>query len=122
MPALTTLSVLAVAAAEPAAQPISIHAALLIILGIALVLAIKSLADLHRRVDALHSTIRPRKSPAAPSGTQAEIAPEVLAVISAAVFDAVGTDHRIVSISTESQGQTWSQEGRRQIFSTRKVR
>ncbi len=122
MPVLIIPAPLAIAAAEPAAQPISIQTALLIILGIALVLAIKSLADLHRRVDALHSSLRPRRSPGAPTRTQAEIAPEVLAVISAAVFDAVGTDHRIVSISTEAQGQTWSQEGRRLIFSTRKVR
>ena len=50
-----------VATAEPAAQPISVQTALLIILGIALVFAFSSLARLHRKVDALHAARAPRR-------------------------------------------------------------
>ncbi|HLP00557.1 MAG TPA: hypothetical protein VK163_00925 [Opitutaceae bacterium] len=110
------------AQAEPAAQPISIQTALLIILGIACVIAIKSLADLHRRVDELAARITPQAKPAPRSVPAQELSPEVLAVISAAVYESLGTDYRIVSINTEGQGATWSMEGRRQIFGSRKVR
>ncbi|HLP07483.1 MAG TPA: hypothetical protein VK178_04910 [Opitutaceae bacterium] len=110
------------AQAEPAAQPISIQTALLIILGIACVIAIKSLADLHRRVDELAARVNPRKMAAAGPIHPQGMAPEVIAVISAAVHESLGHDIRIVSISTENQSATWSMEGRRQIFGSRKVR
>lgn len=113
----------AIATAEPAAQPISVQTALLIILGIGLVLAIKSLADLHRRVDTLSAAVRPKTRKAVPAPpTEGSLPPAVLAVITAAVYEAIGADHRIVAINPESQGHTWSLEGRRHIFSTRKVR
>lgn len=113
--------VLALATAESAAQPVSIQTALLIILGIGLLWAAQSLAALHRRVDQLSAAQKPRSTPkpAVPSGS---ISPEVLAVITAAVYESLGSDHRIVSINADGQNPTWSMEGRRQIFSTRKVR
>jgi hypothetical protein len=110
-----------VAAAEPAAQPISVETALLVILGIALVFAFKAIAQLHRRVESLHA-VRPPKPAAAASPASDGIPPEVLAVISAAVFEMLGDDSRIVAISPEAQNNTWSLEGRRQIFVSRKTR
>jgi hypothetical protein len=107
---------------EPVAQPISIQTALLIIFGIAFLLAIKSLANLHRRVDALAASVRPQKAPAARAAAEPVLPPEIVAVISAAVYESVGNDFRIVAISTDGQGTTWSMEGRRQIFGSRKVR
>ena len=126
MPAALPAPHLFVAAAEPAAnQPISVQTALLLILGIALVFAFKSLAHLHRRVDALHAAKAPKRSAgssAPPPSASADLPPELLAVISAAVFESLGTDSRIVAISLAGENQTWSMEGRRQIFSSRKVR
>ncbi|MFT3828348.1 MAG: hypothetical protein QM691_01450 [Opitutaceae bacterium] len=110
------------AQAEPAQQPISIQTALLIILGIACVFAIKSLADLHRRVDELSARVVPPRKPAVRTVQPHALAPEVLAVIAAAVHESLGTEFRIVSISVEGQSTTWSMEGRRQIFGSHKVR
>ena len=109
------------ATAEPAAQPISVQTALLLILGIALVFAFSSLARLHRRVDALHAARAPRHRPteAAPG---ADIPPEIVAVISAAVHESLGEGSHIVAINLETQDNAWSLEGRRQIFSSRKTR
>ncbi len=107
--------------AESAAEPISIQTALLLILGGALVFTIRALLALQRRVDSLAAAATPRK-PKAASRTTAPLPPEILAVITAAAHDALGADHRIVAISAEMQNHTWSQEGRRQIFSSRKVR
>jgi Na+-transporting methylmalonyl-CoA/oxaloacetate decarboxylase gamma subunit len=107
--------------AEPAAQPISVQTALLLILGIALVFAFSSLARLHRRVDALHAARAPRQRPAE-SAPGADIPPEIVAVISAAVHESLGEDSHIVAITLENQSNAWSIEGRRQIFSSRKTR
>jgi len=122
MTAVLTPPLLALAAAEPAAQPISVQTALLVILGIALVFAFASLARLHRRVDALNRarTARSAGSPAAV--TSVPLPPEILAVIAAAVAETLGTEGRIVSIGSESQNHVWSMEGRRQIFGSRKIR
>ena len=122
MPAALYSSLLAVVAAEPASQPISIQTALLVILGIGLLFAVKSLAKLHRRVDTLAATAS-SKGPQPAAATTGTIPPEILAVITAAVFETLGSDLRIVSISSAQQGNSnWSQEGRRQIFGSRKVR
>ena len=127
MPAVLTSTYPVIAVVEPvAAQPISVETALLIILGIALVFAFKSLAHLHRRVEALHAAKAPKRSAvsSAPALTAAgaDLPPEVLAVISAAVFETLGADSHIVAINPESQSPAWSLEGRRQIFGSRKVR
>lgn len=124
MPAALSSTLLAVAIAEPAAQPVSIQTALLIILGIGFLFAARSLADLHRRVDALAAKARPKKSQnAATPLSSGTLSPEIVAVISAAVFEAIGSDHRIVSITSPRQDNpSWSQEGRRQVFAGRRVR
>ena len=110
------------ATAEPAAQPISVQTALLIILGIALAFAFSSLARLHRRVDALHAARAPRRQPAPVAAPGGDIPPEIVAVISAAVHESLGEGNHIVAISIETQDNAWSLEGRRQIFSSRKTR
>ena len=121
MPATLSSVVVTLATAEPAAQPISVETALLLILGIALLFAFKSLAHLHRRVDALHAAKTPKRNNASPAQSSG-LPPELLAVISAAVFESLGADSRIVAISLENENHTWSMEGRRQIFGSRKVR
>ncbi len=50
-------------------------------------------------------------------------APEVLAVIAAAVHATLGRSAHIVAISSDDEdAQTWAAEGRRAIYATRKVR
>lgn len=122
MPAVPSPLFLALAAAEPATQPISVQTALLLIVGVGLLLAVRSLAGLHRRVDALAAATRAKRTRATPPATGAP-APEIVAVITAAVFDSIDSDHRIISISSAQQDiPSWSQEGRRQVFASRKVR
>ena len=111
-----------VATAEPAAQPISVQTALLIILSIALVFAFSSLARLHRKVDALHAARAPRRQTTPIAASCGDIPPEIVAVISAAVHESLGEGSHIVAINLETQDNTWSLEGRRQIFSSRKTR
>lgn len=61
---------------------------------------------------------------------QAEDPRELLAVIAAAVYSAIGESHRIVSIRPVINGriigelylQAWSMEGRRQHFASHKIR
>ncbi len=123
MPAVLTPPHPLIAAAEPATQPISVETALLVILGIALVFAFKAIAHLHRRVEALHAGRAAKAVPVVPTPRgEDNVPPAILAVISAAVVETLGTDSRIVAISPEVQGSTWSIEGRRQIFGSRKVR
>jgi Na+-transporting methylmalonyl-CoA/oxaloacetate decarboxylase gamma subunit len=65
----------------------------------------------------------PAASPRVPSGTPAdgEDDPAFMAVLAAAVHTMIGDrPHRIVSI--RSSGPGWAQEGRRQIFSSHRVR
>lgn len=52
------------------------------------------------------------------------LSPELLAVIAAALHVSLRTPHRIVSITEldEMRLMTWSEEGRRQIFSSHKIR
>lgn len=112
----------AIAAVEPVVSPISVQTALLLILGLGLLFVAKSLVELNRRVDALTARTRPKKIQR-PENTAGALSPEIVAVISAAVFEVIEADHRIVSISTNLQDNAnWSQEGRRQVFAGRKVR
>jgi hypothetical protein len=125
MPAALASPAFFAAAAAPATQPISVQTALLIILGIILLLAAKSLASLHRRVDALSAAAQPKQAKAAPASeaTDGSPPPEIIAVITAAVVETLGSEHRIVSINADTQDNpSWSHEGRRQIFNSRKVR
>jgi len=60
-------------------------------------------------------------SAASSSAAEDEDDPAVMAVIAAAVHSAIGDrPHRVVSI--RSAGPGWAQEGRRQIFSSHRVR
>jgi hypothetical protein len=122
MPAMLPSAVLALAATEPAAQPISVETALLIIVGLGLLFAVKSLVQLHRRVDTLVAAIHPPAPHRDRRNEESSPSREVLVVISAAVFEALGSDHQVVSISAEEQNHTWSMEGRRQILGSHKVR
>lgn len=125
MPAAFVSPAIFAAAVEPAPQPISVQTALLIILGITVLFAAKSLAKLHRRVDALSAAARPKQAKAAKASeaTDGSPPPEIIAVITAAVVETLGSEHRIVSISADTQDNpSWSHEGRRQIFNSRKVR
>ena len=55
-------------------------------------------------------------APIAPAG----IAPEIIAVIAAAVATTTGPPHRIVSIHPQSA--TWSKAGRQSVFSSHRIR
>lgn len=61
-------------------------------------------------------------SPESPAG--GDIPPEIRAVIAAAVVAALDGNYRVVEIqtSTDVRLQAWSLEGRRQIFSSHRVR
>ena len=53
--------------------------------------------------------------------TQGEDDPAIMAVVAAAVHTVLGDrPHRVVSVRTSGPG--WAQEGRRQIFSSHRVR
>jgi len=66
----------------------------------------------------------PEKSAAAPESTQEEIPADIRAVIAAAVVAALDPSYHIVEITTATDVrlQAWSLEGRRQIFSSHRVR
>lgn len=58
---------------------------------------------------------------AAPASPQPEgIAPEIIAVIAAAVATSAGPSHRIISIRPPSV--TWSKAGRQSVLSSHKIR
>ena len=118
------LAATAPAADAPASQPISVQTALLVILAIGLGLAVKTLLDLHRRVAVLSAHVRatPRARPAPAVAPAAALPPELVAVITAAVYASTEGEVRIVSINAESQNLSWAWEGRRQIFGSHKVR
>ena len=62
-------------------------------------------------------------APASRPAPAGQPAPEILAVIAAAVHTALGRSARIVSIATDDDdAQVWAVEGRRAIYATRKVR
>jgi hypothetical protein len=57
--------------------------------------------------------------PAAPRSPEG-IAPEIVAVIAAAVATATGPSHRIISI--RSQSATWTKAGRQSVLSSHRIR
>jgi Na+-transporting methylmalonyl-CoA/oxaloacetate decarboxylase gamma subunit len=60
---------------------------------------------------------------ATPAPATAEDAGRLIAIISAAIHVTLaGRSHRIVSVTHSAEHQDWSREGRRQIFSSHKVR
>ncbi len=66
-----------------------------------------------------HTGAAPIAACTAPRG---QPAPEIVAIIAAAVHAHLGRASRIVAISTDDDAQTWAAEGRRAIYATRKVR
>lgn len=71
---------------------------------------------------AINPTATRSDASAAGIGTDGEVEdPVLLAVVAAAVHTAIGDrPHRVVSVRTSGPG--WAQEGRRQIFSSHRVR
>jgi len=71
-------------------------------------------------------TVQPEAEPAAES--DAGIAPEILLVLAAATAAVLRNEHRILAVSVStvvSSAQPmllWSQEGRRQIYSSHRLR
>jgi hypothetical protein len=127
-----TSSLLLAAAAGPAEAAVAIDfpTALLLVLVVCLAFIAKALADLSRRVSDLAATRAITAATRGASGTNGRCssdAPppaEVLAVIAAAVHTALDQPARIVAVD-EVKGApngVWSLEGRRQIFSSHRVR
>ncbi len=124
-----------IAEEAPAASPISVPTALLIILGGVLIFVAKSLSALRARVEALESKPASAASPAPvasraaatsqSAGTDAP-SPEILAVIAAAVHVALNGRGRVIGVTPVAampgHEAMWSLEGRRQIFHSHKVR
>jgi Na+-transporting methylmalonyl-CoA/oxaloacetate decarboxylase gamma subunit len=61
----------------------------------------------------------PKTAPAAPAPAVG-IAPEIVAVVAAAVATATGKSHRIVSIKRQSTG--WEKAGRQSVLTSHKIR
>ncbi len=98
-------------------------ALLAVLAGVAVFMA--GIAGFGRWLAATHP--EPPKKP--PTAAEPSIAPEILAVIAAAVATQLGTRARIAAVRTASPApsvemlmQQWSLEGRRQIYSSHKVR
>lgn len=65
------------------------------------------------------STAAPEAKPVPPSVPEG-IAPEIVAVIAAAVTIAAGKNHRIISIKPQSTG--WEKAGRQSVLSSHRIR
>lgn len=112
-------------AVAPADAAISFADALLFA-GIVLLIALwTQLSSLRREVAELRE--RTNRDGGASSqrvaAAPAEISPQVLAAIAAAVFVTCGVGHHIVAVrDPENSGRVWSTEGRRQIFESHRLR
>jgi len=108
--------------------PISLQTVLLIIIAGALLYLAKNLAKLNNRVtsvEAVHeaATRAPFASQRLAAPAPSAVEPEVVAAISAAIHTTLRAHHRIISIGEiNAHHQAWSAEGRRQVFSSHKVR
>ena len=134
LPFLASISQ-AVAQTSSSSNAISFQTALLVIIAGALLFLAKNLASLNRRLASLEAaktqaplpTPKPvaptaslQLSPASPSDT---VAPQIVAAISAAIHTTLRARHRIISVGEICPNrQAWSAEGRRQVFSSHKVR
>jgi hypothetical protein len=109
---------------------ISFQTALLVIIAGTLVFLAKSLSGLNSRLTQIESDgenasgrtsgTTPVRHNAMPSGV---VPPEVVAIISAAIHTTLKGRHRIISVGQICPNrQAWSAEGRRQVFSSHKVR
>jgi hypothetical protein len=118
------------------AAAIDFQTALLLVMVVCLAFMAKALADLSRRVrdltqpppgsDATTSSVgaaNGRSSLSAPD-REAPFSSQHLAAITAAVYVALDHPVRIVAVDevTAEQSRSWSLEGRRQIFTSHRVR
>ncbi|MFT3782669.1 MAG: OadG family protein [Nibricoccus sp.] len=110
---------------------LSIQTILLAVIAVALVAVAFGLAKLSRRVKTVEATAtRPPFAPPMPAtpspvapAVNGKIPPQVVAAISAAVHLSIGSNHRILAVGQPCpHRQAWSLEGRRQVFSSHKVR
>ncbi|MFA6288804.1 MAG: OadG family protein [Opitutaceae bacterium] len=133
LPFLTPLAEIAPAAAT-ASQPLfgSVWLALLAVLG-AIAVFLVLVALLGRWLAATHPDAPPRPAPVVKPEPAAMtgITPELAAVIAASIATVLGAKARVAAIqlqpkhaapSVEMLMQQWSMEGRRQIYSSHKVR
>ena len=132
MPSLLLFAQAAPVAAAPSAQPLfgSIGLALLAVAG-CIALFLFAVALLGRWLAATHPAppVRPAQ---APVPVNAAAAPDVTAaIIAAAATSILGTNAQVTAVklvaspavpSVEMLMQQWSMEGRRQIYSSHKVR
>jgi Na+-transporting methylmalonyl-CoA/oxaloacetate decarboxylase gamma subunit len=125
------MSSLLIADIQPVADsasigPIDLKTALLItlvVVTIVLVAVTRKLSRLHRRIEVLETTAPFPKQTAEPAAKNGTIPPETVAAISAAIHTTLRGRHRILSVGEINvQRQAWSLEGRRQVFSSHKVR
>jgi len=112
-----------VTAAEPNSVQIVTIGFLFVMIVLAALAVVTAIIGLFFSRSARHSdkqaTVPIIKTASAASSMAAD--PALLAVIAAAVHASIGDrPHRLVSIDRE--GQEWAQEGRRQIFSSHRVR
>ncbi len=112
-------------------QPLfgSVWLALLLVLGLVAVL-LAFVAGVGRWLAATHpepvAAVVAKQEPVAEK-ISGEVSEEILVVIAAAVQEALGSNVRIssvkpVQVSVEALMQHWSLEGRRQIYSSHRVR
>jgi hypothetical protein len=99
--------------------------AVLILVVVGLALLARSVVSLRREVAALKSAGPPAAlksaAPAAPAAAPSGPSPKVRAAIAAAIHAAFGPGARVISISA-SPSMLWSQEGRRQVFQSHRIR
>jgi len=103
-----------------------------VLVGITLLLFV--VAGVGRWLAATHPDPVPRARPASgaavTAGASVALAPEIAAAIAAAVHVALGASAKVTSVSLQSEQPvsvenlmlTWSLEGRRQIYTSHKVR
>lgn len=120
-----TSSVVQTSSQLPPSDPISFQTALLVIIAGALLFVAKNLAGLNSRIASIESgRISAKRPGVAPSASASGmISPEVIAAISAAIHTTLKGRTRILSVGQICPDrQAWSAEGRRQVFSSHKVR
>ncbi|MBK9989446.1 MAG: hypothetical protein IPP19_01610 [Verrucomicrobia bacterium] len=128
-PQLLAVTSSSVETASQISDPISFQTALLVIIAGALLFVAKNLASLNHRISSVETGKKSNnRSTGATSNANGVlpagmIAPEVVAAISAAIHTTLGGRNRILSIGQICPNrQAWSAEGRRQVFSSHKVR
>jgi hypothetical protein len=121
---------LASAAAATSSESISVERAWLLLLTAGLFYGLKLIRDLNQRIGSAPTSpshlSTPALSPIATSSpvTPDVIAPEILAVISAAVHVTLAGQFRVIGVVpiAANEARTWSVEGRREVFRSHQLR